>query len=58
MSNLKGETKEIAGKVTGDEDLKREGQADKAAGKVKEGIDKVADKVQDTLRGDRDSGRR
>lgn len=45
----KGRVKEAAGSLTGDKDLKREGQADQGAGKIKEGVDKVADKVKDTL---------
>ncbi len=50
MTDPKGEAKETAGKATGGDDLKREGQADKAADKAKEGVDKVTDKVQDALR--------
>ena len=38
--------------LTGDEDLKREGKVDQAAGKVKEGVEKVTDKVKDALRRD------
>lgn len=45
----KGRVKEAAGSLTGDKDLKREGQADQTAGKAKEGVDKLADKVKDTL---------
>jgi uncharacterized protein YjbJ (UPF0337 family) len=61
MSNadeLKGRAKEAAGALAGDEDLKREGRADQAAGRaqdqveeVKEtlaaGIDKAAAKAQE-----------
>ncbi|MCP9489838.1 MAG: CsbD family protein [Solirubrobacteraceae bacterium MAG38_C4-C5] len=43
MSDLKGKAKEKTGDVTGDENLKREGQGDQAADKVKEGVDKVKD---------------
>ena len=43
--DLKGRTKEAAGALTDDKDLKREGQADEAGGKVKEGVDKVKDKL-------------
>ena len=39
----KGRVKEAAGNLTGDKDLKNEGKADKASGKLKEGIDKVRD---------------
>lgn len=43
----KGRIKEAAGSLTDDNDLKREGKADRATGKVKEGVDKLADKVKD-----------
>jgi uncharacterized protein YjbJ (UPF0337 family) len=49
MSNAddaKGRVKEAVGDLTGDEDLKNEGRVDRATGKVKEGVDKVADKVK------------
>jgi uncharacterized protein YjbJ (UPF0337 family) len=52
--DAKGRVKEAAGSLTGDDDLKREGKADRAAGTAKEGVDKVADKVKDTLGRDRD----
>jgi uncharacterized protein YjbJ (UPF0337 family) len=39
----KGRLKEAAGNVTGDKDLKNEGKGDQAAGKLKEGVDKVRD---------------
>lgn len=48
----KGRLKEGAGSVTGDDDLKREGKADQATGKVKQGIDNAADKVKDLLNRD------
>jgi len=41
----KGKLKTAAGELTGDKDLKREGQADKAGGKLKEGIDKFKGKL-------------
>ena len=47
-----GRVKEAAGSVTGDKDLKREGQTQQAAEKVKSGVDKVADKAKDLI--DRD----
>jgi uncharacterized protein YjbJ (UPF0337 family) len=53
--DAKGRVKEAAGSLTGDGDLKREGKADRAAGAAKEGVDKVADKVKETL--GRDKGR-
>jgi uncharacterized protein YjbJ (UPF0337 family) len=50
---LKGRAKEAAGDLTDDKDLKREGQVDKAAGKAKEGLDKVSDKAKEHIGGDR-----
>ena len=41
--DAKGRVKEAAGNLTGDKDLKNEGKGDQAAGKVKEGVDKVRD---------------
>ncbi len=37
----KGRLKKAAGELTGDEDLKREGQADKMSGKAKDVVDKA-----------------
>lgn len=48
----KGRAKEAAGALTGDEDLKREGKVDQASASTKEKVDKAADKVKDTLKGD------
>ncbi len=42
----KGRTKEAAGDLTGDKDLKREGKTDKASGKAKEAVDKAKDTVK------------
>jgi uncharacterized protein YjbJ (UPF0337 family) len=52
MDEAKGRLKESAGDLTGDDDLKREGKTDRGAGKVKEGIDKVTDKVKGALNRD------
>ena len=46
---LKGRLKEAAGALTGDEDLKKEGQRDQAAAKVKGAVDKVIDKAKDLV---------
>jgi len=43
VDDLKGKTKKAAGDLTGDKDLKREGQVDEGAGKAKKGVDKVKD---------------
>ncbi|HWM62794.1 MAG TPA: CsbD family protein [Solirubrobacterales bacterium] len=48
--DAKGRLKEAAGSVTGDDDLKREGKVDKATGRAKDGVEKLADKVKETLR--------
>lgn len=47
--DAKGRVKEAAGSLTGDDDLKREGKVDKAAGSVKGAVDKVSDKAKDAL---------
>jgi uncharacterized protein YjbJ (UPF0337 family) len=41
----KGRIKEAAGDLTGDDDLKNEGKADKIGGKVKDAVDTVKDKL-------------
>jgi uncharacterized protein YjbJ (UPF0337 family) len=41
----KGRIKEAAGDLTDDDDLKTEGKLDKAAGKVKDVVDDVKDKI-------------
>jgi len=45
----KGRIKEAAGDLSGDKDLKREGKADRAEGKVHDAVDKAGDKVKDAL---------
>ena len=42
---VKGRIKEAAGDLTDDDDLKSEGKLDKAAGKVKDAVDDVKDKL-------------
>ena len=46
---LKGRAKEAAGALTGDKKLKREGQLDQAAGKVKQKVEDAVDKVKELL---------
>jgi len=46
---LKGRAKEAAGALTGDKRLKREGQLDQAAGKVKQKVEHAVDKVKELL---------
>lgn len=43
---LKGRVKKAVGELTGNQRLKREGDIDKAAGKIKQGVDKVKDTLQ------------
>ena len=45
----KGRTKEAVGDLTDDDDLKREGKLDKLAGKAKDAVENVKDKVQDAV---------
>ena len=52
---LKGRLKEATGALTGDEDLKKEGQRDQAAGKVKGVVEKVIDKAKDFVGGQKKS---
>ena len=50
--DAKGRIKEAAGDLTGNDRLKNEGKADQAAGKVKDAVDAVKDKVSDVLHKD------
>ena len=47
---LKGRVKEAAGALTGDEELKREGQVDQAVGKIKQTTDEIIDKVKEAVK--------
>ncbi len=44
--DLKGRTKEAVGDLTDNDELKREGQADRAGGKAKEAIEDVGEKAK------------
>lgn len=46
LDDLKGRTKEAAGDLTDDDELKREGKIDQGKGEVKEAVDKIADKFK------------
>jgi uncharacterized protein YjbJ (UPF0337 family) len=52
IDDAKGRTKEAAGDLTGDEDLKSEGKVDRASGKVKDAVGGLADKAKGLLRKD------
>ena len=47
--DLKGRFKKATGELTGDDDLKREGDVDKASGAVKDAVGDVADKAKDIV---------
>ncbi|HYZ31157.1 MAG TPA: CsbD family protein [Crenalkalicoccus sp.] len=50
---VKGTVKEGVGSVTGDEKMKAEGKADKAAGKIQNTVGGVKDSARDALDKDR-----
>ena len=45
----KGKAKEVVGDLTGNKDLKAEGQADRKAGEAKEAVGKVEEKVDEAI---------
>ena len=47
---LKERVKEAVGDLTDNQKLKGFGKADKAAGKVKQGVEDAVDKVRDTIK--------
>ena len=49
MDKIKGKAKQAAGDLSGNDDLRREGKLDEAAGKVKDAVSKVADTLKDAL---------
>lgn len=46
---VKGHVKEAAGDLTGDDDLKAKGKADRAAGTIKEKVHDAVDTVKDKV---------
>lgn len=54
MDEAKGRTKQAAGDVTDDKELKREGKVDRASSDVKEKVSDAADKVKEKLGRDRE----
>ena len=46
MDEIKGRTKEAAGDLTEDPDLKREGEIDQAKGKAKQKVDEASEKIK------------
>ena len=53
---VKGRIKEAAGALTGNDELRDEGKTDQADGKVKQAVQKTADKVQDAVEAVVDKG--
>lgn len=49
MDDMKGRVKEATGDLTNDDELKREGKVDQAAGAVKDKVGDAADKVKDVF---------
>ncbi|HLM16670.1 MAG TPA: CsbD family protein [Acidimicrobiia bacterium] len=52
MGNLdeaKGRAKQAAGDITGDDDLRREGQVDEKAGQAKDKVGDAKDKAEDVI---------
>ncbi len=49
IDEAKGRAKEAAGALTDNDDLKNEGKADQAGAKVKEHVEKAADKAGDAV---------
>jgi uncharacterized protein YjbJ (UPF0337 family) len=47
---LKGRVKEAVGDLTDNQDLKDSGKADKAAGKIKQGVEHAVDRVRDAVK--------
>lgn len=47
---IKGRIKEAAGAITDNDELRRDGKIDQAAGKVKQATEKVVENVQDALK--------
>ena len=52
VDEAKGRTKEAAGDLTGDEELKQEGKVDRASGKAKDAVGGIAGKIKGMLRKD------
>ncbi|MFP5489026.1 MAG: CsbD family protein [Acidimicrobiia bacterium] len=57
FDQAKGRVKQAAGDLTDDDELRREGEADETAGKVKEAIDDVKDKASELVDKARDKAR-
>lgn len=51
MDKAKGRVKEAAGAITDNDELRREGKIDQAAGKVKDTVEKGVDKAKEIIKG-------
>jgi len=49
VDEAKGRVKEAAGSLSGNDSLRREGKADRAAASAKDSVDKIANKAKDLL---------
>jgi uncharacterized protein YjbJ (UPF0337 family) len=49
FDEMKGRAKEAAGDLTDDDDLKREGKTDRAAGSVKDKFERAKDKGEEVV---------
>lgn len=47
--DLKGRAKEAVGALSGDDELKKEGEVDQAKSSLKDKVDDIADKIKDKL---------
>jgi uncharacterized protein YjbJ (UPF0337 family) len=52
MDEAKGRAKRVAGDLTDDQKLKREGTVDKAAGKAKNSVNRAAGKAKELMEND------
>ena len=49
QDKITGRAKQAGGAITGDDDLKREGERDERKGEIKEQVDDAVDTVQDKI---------
>jgi uncharacterized protein YjbJ (UPF0337 family) len=49
IDQAKGRAKQAVGDLTDDKEMQREGEADEAAGKLKDKVDDAKDKVNDLI---------
>jgi len=53
MDEMKGRMKEAAGDLADDDDMKREGKADRMGAEIKDKANRVVDKAKDVVNKDR-----